>query len=54
MKLWKKKLIRNGDNQQEFVEEEDDFKISNGCCYFHDQEEFDEFDDIDDDAPKEA
>ena len=54
MKLWKKKIIRNGDNQQEFVEEEDEFKISNGCCYFHDQKELNEFEDVDDDTPKDV
>jgi hypothetical protein len=30
----------------------DEHIISKGCCYFHDQEEFDEFDNVDDDTPK--
>jgi len=51
MKRWKKILIENGDDPQEIVEE-DDYHISNGCCYFHDQKELDEFEDVDDDAPK--
>jgi hypothetical protein len=51
MKQWKKILIENGDNPQE-VAEENDYHISNGCCYFHDQKELDEFDDVDDDTPK--
>ena len=51
MKEWKKKLIKNGDIQQEFVKGEE-FKISNGCCFFHDQEELDEFNDVDDDTLK--
>jgi len=53
MKRWKKVLIKNGDNPQEVVEE-DEYHISNGCCYFHDQNELNEFDDIDDDTPKDV
>ncbi len=42
-----------GDEPQE-ANEEDKFIISDGCCYFHDQEEFNEFANIDDDAPKDT
>jgi hypothetical protein len=51
MKEWKKVLLRKGNDPQEVVEE-DEPQISNGCCYFHDQEELNEFDDVDDDNPK--
>jgi len=51
MKRWKKFLIENGDNLQE-ISEEDDYQISKGCCYFHDQKELNEFVDVDDDSPK--
>ncbi|MFX0004597.1 MAG: hypothetical protein ACFE9C_11175 [Candidatus Hodarchaeota archaeon] len=53
MKQWKKFLISKGDDPQE-VDEEDEYRISDGCCYFHDQEELNEFNDIDDDNPKNA
>jgi len=36
------------------VDEENDYRISSGCCYFHDQKELNEFANIDDDALKEA
>ncbi|MFX0030436.1 MAG: hypothetical protein ACFE8B_14585 [Candidatus Hermodarchaeota archaeon] len=52
MKEWEKILIRNRDRSQEIVEETE-YNISNGCCYFHDQKELDEFNDIDDDTLKE-
>jgi len=51
MKQWKKILLMKGDNPQEVVEE-DKYRYSNGCCYFHNQEELDEFDDVDDDILK--
>ena len=51
MKRWKKILIMKGEEPQE-IAEEDEYIFSNGCCYFHDQEELDEFDDVDDDTPK--
>jgi hypothetical protein len=51
MKRWKKLLIIKGDDPQD-VAEEDVYLISNGCCYFHDQEELNEFDDVEDDTPK--
>lgn len=53
MKQRKKVLISKGDDPQEVVEE-DQYRISKGCCYFHDQEELNEFDDVDDDNPKNA
>jgi hypothetical protein len=51
MKRWIKRLIIKGDEPQEVVEE-DEYHISNGCCFFHDQTELDEFDDVDDDGPR--
>lgn len=48
MKRWKKRLIKNGHNRQIF-DEDDEFLISSGCCFFHDQTELNEFADIDDD-----
>ena len=42
-----------GDEPQE-VNEEDEFRISNGCCFFHDLKELNEFDNVDDDAPKDT
>jgi len=51
MKKWKKVLITKGDDPQE-VSEDDEYQISNGCCYFHDQKELNEFDDVDDDNPR--
>jgi hypothetical protein len=53
MNRWKRMLLIKGDDPEEVIEE-DEFRISNGCCFFHDQEELDEFDNIDDDAPKET
>ena len=52
MKAWEKVLIRNRDIPEEIVEETE-YNLSNGCCYFHDQTELNEFDDIDDDTPEE-
>jgi hypothetical protein len=48
MKRWKKRLIKNGYIHQIF-DENDAFHISSGCCFFHDQTELNEFNDIDDD-----
>ncbi len=30
----------------------EEYRISNGCCLFHDIEEFDQFIDTDDDSPE--
>ncbi|MFX1574590.1 MAG: hypothetical protein ACFFB0_17755 [Promethearchaeota archaeon] len=53
MEKWKKLLISKGDDPQE-VAEEDEYRISNGCCFFHDEKELNNFDDINDDTPKEV
>ena len=36
------------------VAEENEYRISRGCCYFHDQKELNDLDNIDDDALKGA
>lgn len=53
MKRWKRILVMKEEDPLE-VDEENDYRISSGCCYFHDQKELNEFANIDDDALKEA
>ena len=52
MKRWKLLLIK-GDDPEEVIED-GEYQISEGCCYFHDQKELNEFSNIDDDKLVEA
>lgn len=49
MKRWKRMLLMNGDDPEEVIED-DEYQVLDGCCYFHDQEELNEFSNIDDDT----
>lgn len=49
MTPWKKILVMKEEDPLE-VAEENEYQISSGCCYFHDQKELNEFDNIDDDT----
>ena len=53
MKRWKRMLLRNGDAPEEVIEN-DEYQVADGCCYFHDQEELNRFNNIDDDKLIEA
>lgn len=52
MKRWKLLLI-NGDDPEQGLED-DEYEIADGCCYFHNQKELDEFSNVDDDKLVEA
>lgn len=52
MKRWKMLLIKKHDTQEDIGD--DDIEISDGCCYFHNQEELNEFSNVDDDKLVEA
>jgi hypothetical protein len=53
MKQWKRILVIKEEDPLEIVED-NDYRISSGCCYFHDLKELNEFDNIDDEALKDA
>ncbi|MHA1107187.1 MAG: hypothetical protein ACTSPN_15950 [Promethearchaeota archaeon] len=53
MKQWKRILVMKEEIPLEVVEE-NEYRISTGCYYFHDQKELNEFDNVNDDALKEA